>query len=120
MPEPASRISRDDEPVIFENWQEEGCHVFAHGKHVLTLNTPESTATGDPYNTFLDDWISPEEFCVTLENVLRALGASPAVLANVERERTHYREHPVVPPTRTNVELMAAIGVTTNENPTTE
>ena len=114
MPEPASRISRDDEPVIFENWQEEGCHIFAHGKHVLTLNTPESTAAGDPYTTFLDDWISPEEFCVTLENLLRALGASPVVIAEVERERTHYRKYPVQPPPRTNADLMQEIGVSTD------
>ncbi|KAB2654362.1 MAG: hypothetical protein DVB32_09650 [Verrucomicrobia bacterium] len=106
MPEPRTEISWDEEPVIFENWEEEGCHVFAHGKHVLTLNTPESTATGDPYNTFLDDWISPEEFCTTLEKVLRALGTSPAVIAKVESERRRYREHPIQPPTRTNVELM--------------
>ena len=92
--------------MIFENWQEEGCHVFAHGKHVLTLNTPESTAAGNPYTTFLDDWISPEEFCTTLENVLRALGASPAVLAEVERERTQYQEHPVQPPTQTNEDVI--------------
>ena len=95
-----------EEPVIFENWQEEGCHVFAHGKHVLTLNTPESTAAGDPYTTFLDDWISPEEFCVMLESVLRALGASSAILALVQRERQRYREHPVQPPTRTNEDLI--------------
>ena len=111
MPNPAASIPRDEEPVIFENWQEEGCYVFAHGKHVLTLNTPESTRQGDPYNTLLDDWISPEEFCTTLEKVLHALGASPAVFAEVKRERRHYREHPVLPPTRTNAELTAAIQV---------
>ncbi len=95
--------------MIFENWEEEGCHVFAHGKHVLTLNTPESTAAGDPYNTFLDDWISPDEFCTMLENVLRALGASPAVLAEVEREQRNYRERPVRPPMRTNADLMTEL-----------
>ena len=109
MPDPDAKISWDDEPVIFENWREEGCHVFAHGKHVLTLNTPEGSSAGDPYTTFLDDWISPEEFCVTLENVLRALGATDAVIGEIERERQHYRDHPVPPPTRTNEELMATI-----------
>ena len=103
-----------EEPVIFENWQTEGCHVFTHGKHVLTLNTPESTAAGDPYNTFLDDWISPEEFCATLESVLRALGASAAVLAAVEQERRNYRERPISPPVRTNADLMQEIGANTD------
>ena len=104
--------SWDEEPVTFENWEEEGCHVFAHGKHVLTLNTPESMSTGDPYNTFLDDWISPEEFCATLEKVLRALGASPTMIAKVEGERCNYRERRIQPPTRTNAQLVAEVKAT--------
>ena len=111
MPEPAASTAWSEEPVIFENWELEGCHVFVHGKHVLTLNTPESTAAGDPYNTLLDDWISPEQFCATLEVVLRALGASPAVLAQVEQQRHNYRARPVSAPRRTNADMMREIAI---------
>ncbi len=109
MPESVVSIPWSEDPVIFENWEVEGCHVFVQGKHVLTLNTPESTAAGDSDNTLLDDWISPEEFCTTLESVLRTLGASPAVIAQVEQERRNYRERPVAAPRRTNADLMAEI-----------
>lgn len=102
----------DEEPVTFENWEEEGCHVFADNKHILTLNTPESMSAGDPYNTFLDDWISPEEFCESLEKVLTALGASPRVIAAVENERQNYRARSIQPPTRTNAELMDEVKAT--------
>lgn len=89
--------------------EEEGCHVFADNKHVLTLNTPELISKGDPYNTFLEDWISPEEFCTSLEKVLTALGASPRVIAAVENERQNYRVRALQPPTRTKAMLLAEV-----------
>lgn len=111
MPEPTNPIQRSEERVTFENWEAEGCHVFVGNKHVLTLNTPESSAIGDPYNTLFDDWISPDEFCTTLEGVLRALGASPAVLAGVDQERRNYQDRPVIPPARTKADLMRELGI---------
>ena len=104
MPQPIEAISWSEEPVIFENWEEDGCHIFANDKHVLTLNTPESLSAG-----FLDDWISSEEFCELLEKLLRGLGASEAVIARITDERTRYRDNPPVAPTRTNAELLEHI-----------
>lgn len=101
----------EEEPVIFENWESDGCHVFVQGKHVLTLSTPESTSADQPTPSFLDDWISPEEFCDSLEKVLRAFGASDEVIADIDNEREHYRNRQVSPPTRTNADLLAAISL---------
>lgn len=98
-----------EEPVTFENWEAEGCHVFADNKHVLTLNTPELISRRHPSNLFLEDWISPEEFCESLEKVLRALGASPRVIASVENERQNYQVRALPPPTRTKAMLLAEV-----------
>lgn len=111
MPERSDPRPISEERVTFENWEAEGCHVFVGGKYVLTLNTPESSALGDSYNTLLDDWISPEEFCASLEAVLHALGASSTVLTQVEQERGNYRERPTTPPARTNADLLRELGV---------
>jgi hypothetical protein len=99
------------EHVRFENWTEEGCHIFIGNKCVLTLSTPESCAAGDPYNTLLDDWISPEEFCATLEAALQVLGASPAILEEAGQERRNYTKAPVTPPKRTKADMMRELGI---------
>jgi len=112
MPEPSDPRPLREERVTFENWEADGCYVFVGNKQMATLNTPESSALGDPYNTFLDEWISPEEFCTTLEAVLRALGASSAVLAGVEQQRRNYQDRPVTPPARTKADLMSELGIT--------
>lgn len=84
--------SDHEERVCFENWREDGCHVFVDNKHVLTLHTPESCLGGcAPEDCFIEDWISPDEYCPRLETILRALGASDSVLAAVEQERMNYR-----------------------------
>lgn len=108
---PSPLFNANEERVVFENWETEGCHVFVDHKHLLTLSTPESSAVGSSYNTLLDDWISPDEFCDSLGAVLLALGASPVMLAAVEQERANYRERPPRPPTRTRADLMHEIGV---------
>jgi hypothetical protein len=99
------------ERVTFENWAERGCHIFIEHKCVLTLNTPESSALGDPYNTLLEDWISPDEYCATLMTVLQALGASPAILEEASYERQNYERFPVTPPQRTKADLMRERGI---------
>ena len=109
MPTPEPTIPWSEERVIFENWEADGCHIFVGGKHVLTLNTPESSKCDDLYRAYLEDWISPEEFCAHLTAILRALGASPAVLAQVEQERENYRERPVEPPQRTHEDLLREV-----------
>lgn len=109
MPTPEPTIPWSEERVIFENWEADGCHVFVGGKHVLTLNTPESLNDPSSDCCYLDDWISPEEFCAYLTAVLRGLGAPPAVLAAVDNERQHYRDRPVEAPTRTNEDLLRKV-----------
>lgn len=109
MPEPANPIQLFEERVTFENWEAEGCHVFVGPKHVLTLNTPESLSDPESDRCFIEDWISPDEFCEHLTAVLRALGASVAVIAQVEQERQNYRERPVTPPTRSSEDLLRSI-----------
>jgi len=111
MPEPTHPIPLSEERVTFENWEAEGCHVFVGNKHVLTLNTPESLSDPESACCFIDDWISPEEFCEHLSAVLLAFGASDAVIAQVEQERRNYRERPVPAPTRSNEDVLRSIGV---------
>lgn len=103
-----------EEHVTFESWEEEGCHVFVGNKHVLTLNTPESLNNPESDCCFIEDWISPEEFCDHLAAVLRALGASAAVLAQVEQERRNYQSRPVTPPPRSTEELLRQITAMTD------
>ena len=114
MPDTEPTIQWSDERVIFENWLDDGCHIFVDHKHVLTLNTPESTNDEESSCCFMENWISPDEFCANLAAVLRAFGASPTVLAAVEMERRHYRESPVNPPQRSNRDLLRGIGVVTD------
>lgn len=84
--------SDHEERVSFENWREEGCHVFVDHKHVLTIQTPESCLGGSAAEVcFIEDWISPVEYCDRLEAVLRGLGASAGVVSAVDRERGSYR-----------------------------
>ena len=109
MPTPEQPIKCCEEPVIFENWEADGCHIFAGGKCVLTLNTPESTKCDEAYRAYIEDWITPEAFCTHLTIILQALGASPKMLAQVEYERQHYREHPVEPPQRTHEDLLREV-----------
>ena len=106
MPASEPTIPWSEERVIFENWEADGCHIFVGGKCVLTLNTPESSKCDEAYRAYIEDWISPEEFCAHLTAILRALGASPAVLAAVENERQHYRDYPIEPPKRSNADLL--------------
>lgn len=114
MPDTEPTISWGGERVIFENWLCEGCHIFVDSKHVLTLNTPESTNDEGSSCCFAEDRISPDEFCANLTAVLRGFGASPAVLAAVKMERRHYRESPVNPPQRSNRDILHEIGVVTD------
>ena len=109
MPTPEESIKWSEEPVIFENWEADGCHIFAGGTCVLTLNTPESTKSDEAYRAYIEDWITPEEFCTHLTAILLALGASPRMLAQVEYELRHYREHPVEPPLRTHEDLLREV-----------
>ena len=106
MPEPSDPIPPNEKRVTFENWEAEGCHAFVGGKHVLTLNTPESLSAPTSDCCFLEEWINPEDFYGHLTAVLRALGASPAVLAQVEQERQNHRAHPVEPPRRSSEDLL--------------
>jgi len=81
-----------EERVTFENWRDDGCHVFVNHKHVLTLNTPESCLGGsNPEDCFTDEWISADEYCDSLCAVLQTLGASAAVVAAVAQERINYQ-----------------------------
>ena len=98
-----------DERVIFENWADDGCHVFNDHKYVLTLATPESSKCDEAYRANIEDWTSPDEYCANLTAVLRGLGASPAVLAAVENEREHYQRYPIEPPTRMKDDLLREV-----------
>lgn len=109
MPTPEPKIQWNEERVIFENWEAEGCHIFVDGKYILTLSTPENSKCDEAYRAYIEDWISPEEFCGHLAAVLRALGASTAVMAQVEQERRNYREHPVEAPQRTHEDLLREV-----------
>ena len=109
MPKPVEPTPLAEDRVTFENWENDGCHVFVGNKHVLTLNTPESSKCDEAYRAYIEDWISPDEFCAHLTAILRALGASPALLAQVEQERQNYRDRPVEPPQRTHEDLLREV-----------
>ena len=66
MPDIEPTIQWSDERVIFENWLDDGCHIFVDHKHVLTLNTPECTNDEESSCCFVENWISPDEFCANL------------------------------------------------------
>ena len=114
MPDSADPFPLPEDRVTFENWEADGCHIFVGSKHVLTLNTPESLKCDDAYRAYIEDWISSDEFCSHLTAILRALGASPAVLAAVDQERLNYRERPVEPPQRTHEDLLGEIADVTS------
>lgn len=104
-----SKSPPTEERVYFENWGDLGCQVVLDGKDVLTLTTPESALNMGGCPVFQEDWISPEEFCVSLSTVLRAFGASQAILDQVEWERKNYLERPIEGPHRTKAELLREI-----------
>lgn len=109
MPSPTHSIPLSEERVTFENWEADGCHIFVDHKCVLTLNTPESSKYDEAYRAYIEDWISPEEFCAHLTTVLQALGASPAVQARVQQERQNYRDRPVESPQRSHEDLLREV-----------
>lgn len=83
-----------------------GCHIFVGNKYVLTLSTPESSKCDEADRAYIEDWITPEEFCAYLTAILHALGASAAVLAQVKQEQQNYCDRPVEPPQRSNEDLL--------------
>ncbi len=108
-----------EEFVYFENWRDLGCQVIVNGKEVLTLNTPESSLGAGGSPVFVEDWITPEEFCENLAAVLRAFGASEAVLDQVEWERQGYVKRQVERPTRTAAHLLSEIELAVMEGTAT-
>ena len=49
MPAPTALPPLPEEPVTFENWEADGCHIFVDNKHLLTLNTPKSSKCDEAY-----------------------------------------------------------------------
>lgn len=99
----------EEERVHFENWRELGCQVIVAGKEVLTLATPESSLGTGGGPAFVEDWVTPEEFCDNLTAVLRAFVASTAVLEQVEWERQNYLESQVPGPSRRTDDLLREV-----------
>lgn len=109
MPDPEPILNWGKERVIFENWDDDGTHIFIDHKYVLTLATPESSKCDEAYRAYIEDWVSPDEYCEHLAAVLRALGASSAMVAQVEQERQNYRRFPIEPPKRTHEDLLREV-----------